>query len=76
MLENAPAVGHCGPGSHEIPWGRLGGTICAPDVPGAGLPWDLPTALSAIGCVTFLTLILGWLIVAEIGDRKIRRAVR
>jgi hypothetical protein len=76
MALNGHAVGHCGPGFHEIPWGRFGGTICSPDVPGAGAPWDLPTALSAIGCAAFLTLILGWLIVASIGDRKTRQAVR
>lgn len=70
---NATAVTHCGPHAHEIPWGRFGGSICAPDVPGAGLPWDLPTALSAIGCLIFMVAVIAWLAVLMIRDGKAQR---
>lgn len=70
LLKIAHAVTPCPPGQHQIPWGRYGGHVCAPDVPGAGLPWDLPTAVSAIASLIFLVAAIGYLIVLEIQDRR------
>lgn len=72
VSEIATAVTRCGPGAHEIPWGRFGGAICAPDVPGDGLPWDLPTALSAIGSLIFMMAVVTWLLVLLIRDQRRR----
>ena len=73
FVQIAPAVTPCPPGQHQIPWGRFGGHICASDVPGAGLPWDLPTAVSAIAGLIFLLAVIAYLIMLEIQDRRAGR---
>ncbi len=73
LLEIAYAVTPCPPGQHPISWGRYGGHVCAPDVPGAGLPWDLPTAVCAAGVVIFWVFAIVWLIALEIDDRRSRK---
>jgi hypothetical protein len=71
--ENAYAVTACPPGEHEIPWGRFGGHICAPDVPGAGLPWDLPTAVSAIAVAALFAVFVLWLTWVTISEHRAGR---
>lgn len=73
LLHIAPAVTPCPPGQHQIPWGRYGGHVCAFDVPGAGLPWDLPTAVCAIATLIFWVAVITFLIALEIGDRRAGR---
>lgn len=73
LLQIAHAVTPCPPGQHQISWGRYGGHVCAFDVPGAGLPWDLPTAVSAIAVLIFLVAIIAYLIALEIQDQKAGR---
>lgn len=73
LLQIAHAVTPCPPGQHQIAWGRFGGRVCAHDVPGNGLPWDLPTAVCAIASLIFLVAVVGYLITLEIGDRRAER---
>jgi hypothetical protein len=58
---------NCPPGEHPMSWGRHG-SICAPDVPGAGLPWDMVTSVSAIIVLVFFTCVIGLLIWMTIQD--------
>lgn len=73
FVQNGPAVTPCPPGQHPISWGRFGGYLCGPDVPGAGLPWDLPTAVSGIAALIFALVLIGYLVALEIGDRRASR---
>jgi hypothetical protein len=42
-------------------------------VPGAGLPWDMPTAISAIGSLIFFVIAIVWLIALSIQDQRTKR---
>jgi hypothetical protein len=54
----------CLPGEHvKDITSRLGHwTVCSPDVPGNGLPWDMPTALCAIGFLVFAMGFIGYIL--------------
>lgn len=56
----------CDSGSHAIDITYRGARwpACSPNVPGDGLPWDMPTLLCAIGALVILggfALYLGYL---------------
>lgn len=46
----------CDSGSHviDITYRAAHWPVCSPNVPGDGLPWDMPTVLCALGALAIL----------------------
>jgi hypothetical protein len=62
----------CHPGNHPVDLTYHGArwAVCSPDVPGSGLPWDMPTALCAIGALLILGGFAAYLGYLMYTDRK------
>lgn len=54
----------CPPGEHptQLTYRAARWTVCSPDVPGNGLPWDNTTLLTLWATLTFMVLVIGYLL--------------
>lgn len=62
----------CPPGNHPVDFTYRAARwpVCSPDVPGNGLPWDMPTVLCAIGALLILGGFAAYLGYLMYTDRK------
>lgn len=62
----------CPPGNHPVDFTyRVARwSVCSPDVPGSGLPWDVPTVVCALGVLTVLGSFAFYLAYLMWSDRK------